>query len=143
MTRQLFKMLAISITKIPANIVESWINRLEEVLSSNLDANLSALQPCNHEEADTHLLLHAFDASKSGFKWLIVAVDTDVAVLALCNFLNLDLQELWIESGTRENRPWLPIHLYAETLHQEMCQALPFWFALAGYDSVAMFADRE
>ena len=67
---------------------------------------------------------------------LIVAVDTNVAVLALLHFFNLDLQELWIEIGAGKKRKWLPILLYVETLHQEMCQALSFWFVLTGYSSV-------
>ena len=138
---ELFKMLAINITKIPASIVEIMATHLEEVLSKNLDADLSALQPCNHEEADTRLLLQALNASKSGFKrLLIVTVDTDVVVLALCHFFNLDLQDLWIEIGTGKNRRWFPIHLHVETLQQEMCQTLHFWFALTGCDSVSMFA---
>ena len=141
---ELLKMLAINITKIPAKIFEIKATHLEEVLSNNLDADLSALQPCNHEEADTRLLLHALNASKSGFKrLLIVTVDTDVAVLALCHICTLNLQKLWIEIGTGKNPRWPPIHLHAETLHQEMCQALPFWFALTGCDSVSMFAGRE
>ena len=85
---------------------------LEEVLSNNLDADLPGLQPCNREEADTRLLLHAVDASKSGFKrLLIVTMDIVVVVLALCHFFSLDFQELWIEIGTGKNRRWLPIHL--------------------------------
>ena len=134
-------MLAINIAKILANIVEIMTTHLEEVLSDNLDADLSALQPCNHEEVDTRLLLHALDASESGFQWLLIlTVDTDVVVLALCHFFNLDLQELLIEIGIGKNRRWLPIHLYTERLHHEMCQALPFWFALTGCDSASMFA---
>ena len=74
---ELIKMLAISITKIPANIVEIMATRLEEVLSNKLDADLSALQPYNNQAADTRLLLHALSTSKSGFKQLsIVTVDT-------------------------------------------------------------------
>ena len=46
---------------------------LEEVLSNNLHADLSALQPCNHEKVDTPLLLNALDASKRGFKRLLIA----------------------------------------------------------------------
>ena len=138
---ELFKMLTINITKIPKNIVEIMATHLEDVLSNNLDGDLFTLQPCNHKEADTRLLLHALDTSKSGFKrFLIVTVDTDVVVLALCNFFNLDLQELLIEIGIGKNRRWLPIHLYTERLHQEMCQALPFWFTLTGCDSASMFA---
>ena len=94
---------------------------LEDVLS-NFDADLSALQPCNNEQLDTRLLLHALDASKSGFKrLLIVTVDTDLVALALCHLFNFYLQELWIQIGTGKNWWWLSIHLYAETLHQEMC----------------------
>ena len=111
---ELSKMLAINITKIPANIVEIMATHLEEVLSNNLDADLSALQPCNHEQADMRLFLQALDASNSGFKRLLI-VDTDIVVLALCHFFSLDLQELWIETGTGKNRRWLPIHLYLET----------------------------
>ena len=39
---ELFKMLAINITKIPLNIVEIMATHLEEVLSNNLDADLYA-----------------------------------------------------------------------------------------------------
>ena len=65
---ELIKMLAINITKIPANIVEIMATHLEEVLSNKLDADLSALQPYNNEAADMRLLLHALGTSKSGFK---------------------------------------------------------------------------
>ena len=62
------------------------------------------LQPCNHEEADTRVLLHALDASKSEFKrLLIVTADTDVVALALCHFFNFYLQELWIKVGIGKN----------------------------------------
>ena len=114
---------------------------LEEVIS-NLNGDLSALQPCKHKEVDTHLLLHVCGDSKSGFKQLlIVAVHTDVVVLAFCYFFNLYLQELWIEISTGENQRWLLTHLYVVTWHQ-MCQALPFWFALTGCDSVLMFSGQ-
>ena len=53
---KLFKILAIRITKIPANIVEIMATHLEEVISNNLDGDLSAFQPFNHEETDTSLL---------------------------------------------------------------------------------------
>ena len=98
-------MLAINITKIPTKIVEIMATHLEEVLSNNLKTDLSALHLCNHEEANTRLLLHALNALKSRFRrLLIVAVDTNIVVLALRHFFDLDLQELWIEIGTRKNQ---------------------------------------
>ena len=53
---KLFKILAIKITEITANIVEIMATHLEEVISNNLDPDLSAFQPFNHEEIDTRLL---------------------------------------------------------------------------------------
>ena len=82
---------------------------LEEVIS-NLNSDLSALQPCKLKEVDTHLLLHVCGDSKSGFKQLlIVTVNTDAVVLAFCYFFNLYLQELWIEISTGENQRWLSL----------------------------------
>lgn len=44
----------------------------------------AALAPCNHEEADTRMMVHAADAVKSGHRTiLILTVDTDVVVLAV------------------------------------------------------------
>ena len=62
----LFKMLAINITKIPANIVE--------IMATHLGEFLSALEPCNHEKANMHLLFHACEASKNGFKRLLIVI---------------------------------------------------------------------
>ena len=98
---EVFKMVAVNIIKSPANIVEIMATHLEEVPSKNLDADLSSLQPCNHKETHKYLILHALDASRSWFKWLlIVTVDTDVVVLALCHFSKLDLHKLYIEIAT-------------------------------------------
>ena len=48
---------------------------------SNIERETSGLSPCNHEEADTRLLLHAADAAKQGYrKIMIQTVDTDVVV---------------------------------------------------------------
>ena len=58
----LLKMLATSKTKMPEIIVEIMAAHLERVLSNHLDADLSALKPCNHEEVDISLFLHALDA---------------------------------------------------------------------------------
>ena len=76
-------MLAINITKIPTKIVEIMATHLEEVLSNNLKADLSALQPCNHEKANTRLLLHALNASKSRFRRLLI-VAVDILLYSLC-----------------------------------------------------------
>ena len=69
-------------------------------------------------------------------------MDTDVVVIALFHFYDLDLEELRIEIGVGQHKRWLPIHIYANRLGEEICRALPFWFAVTGCDTVSMFAGR-
>ena len=116
---------------------------LNGVVTNSIVEDVSALQPCNHEEADTRLLLHVYDASLKGLRKIsIVTVDTDVVVIALYHFFSLNVEELWIEIGVGQYRRWLPIHLYANMLKEEVCRALPFWFTLTGCDTTSMFSGR-
>ena len=70
-------MLAESLTKMKNNF-DIVVANLENVLSNNVN-NLDELFPCNHEEADTCIFLHAKNASD-------ITVDTDVVVVALYHF---------------------------------------------------------
>ena len=55
------------------------------------------LGPCKKEEADDRMFLHALDMSRLGLKKLFTGtVDTDVVVIALYAFWDLDLEELSI-----------------------------------------------
>ena len=57
--------------------------------------NVSILCPLDHREADTHMLLHAANASQSGMeKVMIRTVDTDAVVIAFGMFSSLNLSEL-------------------------------------------------
>ena len=40
----------------------------ENVLTSEDRADMSALAPCNHEEADSRMMIHALDASLHGHR---------------------------------------------------------------------------
>lgn len=56
----------------------------EAVLSKPLLPDLTSLAPCNHEEADSRMLLHASHAAKHGHHSIVIwTVDTDVVVLAV------------------------------------------------------------
>ena len=51
----------------------------------------SSLAPCLHEEVDTRMFVHAADAASRGHKKIIIrSVDTDVVVLAVYGFHNLE-----------------------------------------------------
>ena len=56
----------------------------ENVLMSEDRADMSALAPCNHEEADSRMMIHALDASLHGHRRLKIRSNgTDVVVLAI------------------------------------------------------------
>ena len=58
------------------------------------------MAPCNHEEADTRIFVHAKHASVNGMnKILIRTANTDVVVLAVAFLQKLDVEELWVAFG--------------------------------------------
>ena len=58
-------------------------------------SDLTSLAPCSHEEADTR----TDDMQKEMRKVVIRTVDTDVVVLAVASFNNINSEELWIALG--------------------------------------------
>ena len=78
----------------------------ENVLS-NLQLNSDFIAPCNQEEADTRIFLHVKHMSLNGCdKAMIQTVYTDVVMLAIYSFNELQLSELWIEFGTGIHKRW-------------------------------------
>ena len=78
--------------------------KMTDVVSNTVEY-LSGMKPCNHEEADTRLLLHVIDACNNQWKKItIVTVDTDIVVIALYHYFSLDVDELWIELGAGKNK---------------------------------------
>ena len=139
---ELFCMMADALVTSPNNDKVIVSTRLETVISNKL-INTSALQPCNQEEADTRIFLHVKNISSQGYsKVTVITVDTDVIVIALGLFYDLELSELWIEFGAGKDKKWMPIHRYANKLGEEKCRALFFWFAFTGCDTVSQFAGR-
>ena len=99
--------------------------------------------PCNHEEADTRILLHIKNQSEAGHDVLkIQTVDTDVAIIATSIFKLLDVKELWMDFGVGKNKKLLPIHQYASRLEEQKCKALLFWYAFTACDTVSSFAGK-
>ena len=106
------------------------------------EQNLNRIDNCNYEEADTRVILHAVDGSQTYKNILIVNVDTDVVIIALCNFFSLSLNELWVEFGVGQNRKYLPMHKIAYSLGEETWRALPMWFTLSDCDTIFNFSGR-
>lgn len=78
------------------------------VLSSS-DRCKDNIDPCNHEEADTRIMVHVADAVTHGFKRIMIrTVDTDVVVLAVsCVSKLLNSLELWVHIGTGNTHQFL------------------------------------
>ena len=84
----------------------------ESVLSKPPLDDLASLSPCNHEEADSRMLLHVSHAAHCGHhKLLIRTVDTDVVVLALYVAQCLGTEyELWLAFGTSKHFRYIAAH---------------------------------
>ena len=90
----------------------------ESVLSKPLIDDVGSLSPCNHEEADSRMLLHVIHAAHHNHhKIMIRTVDTDVVVLAVYIAQSLGPgTELWLAFGTGKNLRHLAAHKIASTL---------------------------
>ena len=63
------------------------------------------IAPCNHEAADTRLILHALHCAKHGLvRILIRSVNTDVVVLSIATFHALSIGEILIALGSRSTK---------------------------------------
>ena len=95
---------------------------------------------CNHEEADTRLILHAQEAVSNNYNRLLVLCrDTDVFLL-LIHFLGPNQEvESWMLGGTARQRQCYPVHTIANKLFQEIIQNILGFHALTGCDTTSSF----
>jgi len=104
-------------------------------------SNIDNLYPCSHEEADTRMFLHAAHAAKHGYKNVLIrTVDTDVVVLAVALQQKIEYAELWIEFVAGGKVRYIHANAIASVLGSSRAQALPFFHAFTGCDTVSSFA---
>ena len=108
----------------------------------NKQLNTEHLAPSNHEEADTRIFLHVRNAAEANKEISIRTVDTDIVVIAVSLFQELNIDKLWIEFGTGRRKRWLPVYSYATKLGKNTCKGLRFWYAFIGCDTVSSFCNR-
>lgn len=101
----------------------------------------SALAPCNHEEADTRMMVHIADITNRGYSTILVrSVDTDVVVLAVATVAKIEISELWIAFGTAKDFRYIAAHEIANSLGPIKSVVLPVFHALTGCDTTSSFA---
>ena len=141
---ELFNFLADEVGKMTTTN-EVIVTREENVLtsSSHLNTKIDELAPCTHEEADTRIFLHAWNAARDGHKSLMIeANDTDTVVIALSlmsSFTAMGLEKMWVIYGKGEHTRWIPIHDLASSLGQEKTEGILFFHAFSGCDVVSAF----
>ena len=111
---------------------------------SNKPFDLSKISPSDHEEADTHMLLHLYSAVMDNHKKTYIrTVDSDVVVICIHVFHKLvlyGLVELWIGFGSGKYYKDIPIHLVVNELGAEKCAAITFFHAFTGCDVTSSMA---
>ena len=108
-----------------------------------LPKNTSYLAPCNHEEADTRMIVHLADALRDSFhKIMLRSSDTDVVVLAVAAVARMNVRELWIAFGTGKNFRYIPIHEIVASIGPNKSEALPMFHAYTEWDTVSSFATK-
>jgi hypothetical protein len=139
---ELFHLLADSLTsrEIPNKLLLATYDT-EVKCSSFVDTTLIA--PCTHEEADSRMLLHCHHAAEQGAKQIALrTVDTDVVVLAVSSFPDLNIDKLWIIFGVGKNVRVIPVHEIAASLGIDRTKSLPVFHAFTGCDTVSSFGGR-
>ena len=117
----------------------------QHVIAVPPNEETTSLAPCNHEEADTRMMLHAAAAMKCGHRKIAIrTVDTDVVVLAVwvvqeCHRL---IDELWLAFGTGKKFRYIAAHELYASLGPEKSKSLPVFHAITGCDTVSAFAGR-
>ena len=113
--RELFCNISDQIEKIDINHKVIYTTHLDGVFSTgSANTELKAeIEPCNHEEADTRMLIYAAaHAVRHGHtKVALQTVDTDVLVLAISQMNHLALTELWLEFGVGKNYRVISVHI--------------------------------
>ena len=96
---------------------------------------------CNHEEADTRMLVHVEHSLVNGANQIgINSEDTDVLIILLGFFHQLQSKYNFSDVVIDFNRTKrYSISTLAEKLGSSVCQALPFFHALTGSDTTSAF----
>ncbi|KAG1709760.1 Multiple drug resistance-associated protein-like transporter 1 [Nymphon striatum] len=115
------------------------------VLASGISQN--DMCPCDHEEADTRLIIHVQNALKNGANTCVVrTVDTDVLVILIGRFhhlltLNKDA-DVWISFGTGKNFTYYSVNAICCAIGRERSIALPLFHSFTGCDITSCFHGR-
>ena len=111
---ELFRLIFKELQRDTADLHYELLTTNAELVLSNKPTDMTALFPCQQEEADTRMMLHLYHAAGQGHsKAFLRTVDSDVIVLAINIFHQLRLSGLLIDRiWNRKN-----MHRYSNPSH--------------------------
>lgn len=107
-----------------------------EVRTTDPEIDTSMLQS-DHEEADTRVILHCIHSVTENI--VVLARDTDIAILLIAHFNKMKCETLWLQAGTSKKPKYIPIHGIVKTLalEQTVLESMLAYHAITGCDTVS------
>ena len=139
--KELFSFLSTSIVQTPfQDGKQVYITSGDQVLNAG---NGPPMGRCNHEEADTRILVHLLHALQYSSLGMVYTGDTDVVVILLCNFHHIKAvnpeSEIWISFKTGNTVNMISLNNIASGLGVTTCKAMALFHAFTGSDSTSSF----
>ena len=136
--KTLFSFLADALQTMAIPEGKTLLTTFEEEVKSKSPSDVSQIQPCTHEEADSRMMLHAWHAYQHGYSSIVIhATDTDVVVLAIAMASIMDGCAMWLAfCGWHGNYfRHIAAHTIATHIGPECSCAVLFLHAVSGCDS--------
>ena len=112
----------------------------EKVLNTE---NGTPMDQCNHEEADTHVLVHLFHALQSSSLGLVQTGDTDVVIILLSTLHHITAAnpaaQIWISFKTSKSVKMISLNSIASGLGGTTCKAMAVFQLLRGQYCIFYF----
>lgn len=105
------------------------------------------MQYCNHEEADTRIVIHVMHSLNFGAQTVQVrTIDTDVIVILVGVFHDIlakyPIADIWVAFGMGKKYRMYHINSICEHLGEERSRALPIFHAFTGCDTTSAFRGK-
>ena len=139
--KALFSFLASALQTVVVPDGKILLTTHDEEVKSKPPSDVSLIQPCTHEEADSRMVLHAWHSYQQGYRSIIIhATDTDVVVITIAMASRMNNCNLWLAFGHGQNFRFIPTHSIAAAIGYERSWGLLLLHAISGCDTVSALA---
>lgn len=139
--KTLFSFLASALQTIDVPDGKILLTTHDEEVKSKPPSDVSLIQPCTHEEADTRMVLHAWHSYQQGYRSIVIyATDTDVVVITIAIASKMNSGKLWLAFGHGQNFRFIAAHSIAAAIGYERSWGLLLLHAISGCDTVSAIA---